>query len=101
MNKEQNYLIAITEVYEVLKYFREDDLKKIPKSFMQFLEEKRIKEYVTNFDYSKALEELPLKLESKILLGLIYKTYWCDEERKIEYDKILKENSLKLRSKIG
>lgn len=101
MIEEQNYLIAITEVYEVLKYFDEKDLKKIPKSFMKFLEDKRIKGYVINYDYTKPLEELPLKIESKVLLGLIYKTYWCDKEEKKEYDEILKRNSKKMKGKLA
>ena len=99
MIEEQNYLIAITEVYEVLQYFDEEDLKRIPKSFMKFLVSKRIKDYVTNFDYSKSLDELPLKLESKILLGIIYKAYWCNEKEREEYDEVLKQNSIKMKRK--
>lgn len=101
MIEEANYLIAITEVYEILNNFNEEDLKKIPKSFMDFLDAKRIKGYVTKFDYSRPLEELPLKLESKVLLGIIYKTYWCNEKEREEFDKVLKENSIKMKKKLN
>ncbi len=90
--RDEEYLIAVTEVFEVLKNFEEEDINKIPKSFMQFLENERLPNYKPNFDFSMKLEELPLRNSSKALLGLIYINYLANDIQKNDYSEILKNN---------
>lgn len=92
---DREYLIAVTEVSEVLKYFNKQDLDKIPKRFISFLEAEKLKDYDVDFDFSKPLTELPLRDSSKALLGLIYKNYLCDENEKKQYEKLLESNTKK------
>lgn len=92
---DKEYLIAVTEVSEVLKYFNKRDLDKIPKKFISFLETEKLEDYAVDFDFSLPLTELPLRDSSKALLGLIYKNYLCDETEKKRYEELLESNTKK------
>lgn len=41
------------------------------------------------------LEDMELLPETKGLLAMIYRNYWCTEEERKEYDRILMENDRK------
>lgn len=86
------YSEAVTEVLDILKHMEESYISKVPKKFMEFLEKNKSKDYNPNFDHSKKLNELNLKEKTKDILAIIYMNYWCDENKKIEYKKLLNEN---------
>lgn len=86
------YREAVTEVLDILKHMEESYISKVPKKFMEFLEKNKDKDYNPNFDHSKKLNELNLKEKTKDILAIIYMNYWCDENKKIEYKKLLNEN---------
>ena len=90
---ELEYSIAITEVFEILKHFSEADLNKLPVKFVEFLYVNRLETYTSKIDFSKPLYESNLRPQTLILLGIIYRTYWCSEEEKKDYDEILEYNS--------
>lgn len=88
------YSMAATEVLEVLKNFKKEDVEKISPQFLEFLKSKKLDNYKAEFDFSKPITELELRGSSKAMLGMIYRTYWCNEEEKKEYDKLLRKNSI-------
>ena len=88
------YSMAATEVLEGLKNFKKEDVEKISPQFLEFLKSKKLDNYKAEFDFSKPITELELRGSSKAMLGMIYRTYWCNEEEKKEYDKLLRKNSI-------
>lgn len=93
------YVIGITEVNEVLKNFDQDEVKKIPKTFLDFLEVNSNPDYKTNLDFSQPLLTCGLRPQSVVLLTLIYNEFWCNKSQRDELKEILKENSIKERQK--
>lgn len=86
------YSEAAVEVLDILKYTREEDVKKIPKKFMEFLEENKSKSYISNLDYTKDIKDIKLKPETEAILGLIYMKYWANEEEKFKFEDKIKNN---------
>ena len=97
------YENALAEVDSILKLMPEDLLHKIPKSFLDFVAQKKSKSYITNLDLDKPLNEQNLLKETRAILSLIYRSYLCDSEqrRKLEIDDIieLKKNQMELNQK--
>ncbi len=86
---------SISETLDILKHMKKTDIDKIPKDFLEFLENNQSKDYVPNLDHSKKMNEMNLKEKTKVLLASIYLNYWCDNDAKEEYKKILIENDRK------
>lgn len=83
MIKVENYSNAYKEVYEILKYVPKEDLKRVPKKFMEMLEEKMNKDYKFSIDTSKDfIEEQELMLETRTILAYIFLNYWATEIQK-------------------
>ncbi len=91
----QDYSIAATEVLQLLPYFEQSEVGKIPEKFMSFLNSYQDEKYIRYFDTNKPLKELDMSRSTKILLGLIYRNYWCSDEMRNEYDQMLEENEEK------
>ena len=83
---------ASAEINEILKYLPEEYIGKIPTKLKDFFVKVEDKDYITNIDPSKPLDEQAIKPKTKTLLAILYREYWCDEEEKAELDKILMEN---------
>ena len=88
------YSEAAVEVLDILKYTREEDVKKIPKKFMEFLENNKSKSYIADLDYTKDIKDMNLKPETEALLGLIYMKYWANEEEKLKFEDKIKNNEI-------
>lgn len=90
--KEQN---AIAEVVYYLKGIKQEDIEKIPKKIIDYLNENASKEYKCTFDYNQPLKDLNLLDETRGIIGLICYKYWCvTEEQKKCYLKKLTENEI-------
>lgn len=89
------YANAIKEVLHYLKGISEEDVKKIPKKLIDFLEENASKEYTCNFDYTKPLKDITISDEAKGLITYICYSYWCEteDEKKVFLNK-LNENEI-------
>ena len=96
---DREFSITATEVLFLLQYFRIQDVEKIPNEFINYLENASDKDYVVTFDRTKLLTELDLNKNTKALLGLIYKNYWCNDTEREEYNKLLLENENKKQKK--
>lgn len=91
----ENFKGGLTEVIDILKYMDKSYVEKIPKKFMQYMEENKSKTYIPNIDHTKSFEEAVLKEETKNILATIYLNYWCNPEEKEEYKRTLEENEKK------
>ena len=84
---------AMAEVIYYLKGIKQEDIDKIPKKFIQYLNENASKEYKCDFDYNKPLKELNLLDETRGIIGMICYNYWCvTEKQKEQYLKRLSQN---------
>lgn len=94
-NGEESLSKAYAEIYDVISHFEEDMYSKIPKKFLNMIEEKMDKTYVVNIDYSNNIKN-QISDKAKAILSLIYRDYICLGDEKnflIEYDKMKLENS--------
>ena len=72
---------AFEEVYEILNLIPKELFNKIPSSFYKMIEDERDKNY--HPDIREPIEKCKLKKETILLLGLIYRDFFCPvEERK-------------------
>ena len=96
----QRYAEASVEVLDILEHMNANDLAKVSKKFINFLKENASKEYKCNLDYSKKLNDMELKEETRGLLALMYEKYWCPEEEKEELKKKFYENEKKYQEEL-
>ena len=84
---------AMAEVIYYLKGIKQEDIDKIPRKFIQYLNENASKEYKCDFDYNKPLKELDILDEARGIIGMICYNYWCvTEQQKEQYLKKLSMN---------
>lgn len=76
------YRIAATEVLALLSHTEDEAVKKIPRSFLSFLEEKSLKNYKPSFDVFQPINKLNLSSKAQALLGIIFLKYWATEDEK-------------------
>lgn len=95
------YSEAAVEVLDILKHTRKEDVNKIPKKFIEFLENNKSKTYITNLDHTKTIKEMELKPKTQALLGLIYLKYWANEEEKLEFRKKARENEVNYQKELN
>ncbi len=89
------YSEAITETLDILKHTRKEDVMKISPKFMEYLNNNASKTYKPELDHSQKIKDMDLKQKTKVILAIIYKQFWCDENERVEFDNILKENEIK------
>lgn len=82
------YQNALSEVDVILKIMQKDMLNRIPKPFLEFVEQKKSKSYMPNLDMELSLNEQNLLKETRAILSLIYRSYLCDsnERKKLKID---------------
>ena len=68
-------------------------IDKIPKKFIEFLENNKSANYISNLNHSKKINEMNVKEKTKDILAIIYMMYWCNSEKKSNYAKLLKHNN--------
>ena len=94
--EDDKYSIAATETLYILKNTNEDDVRKIPTEFIDFLKSIANQNYEPKLDNSKTLDQMEIQEETKGILGAIYRNWWCSEEEKIYYNQLFKEEELKI-----
>ena len=83
----KDYSNAFAEVYEILNYLEEESYNKIPKDFLEVIEENRNKEYEYIVENPEDLTEQPMLPETRAILFNIFRDYLCTPEQR---EKILK-----------
>ena len=76
------YKRSLTELNSILNYMNVEHIKKIPAKFIDFINKNMDKDYIPNIDKNVPINQQELKKDTKILLSLIYRNYWCDSETK-------------------
>lgn len=94
------YSEAITETLDILKHTRKEDVNKIPSKFMDYLKENASKTYKPELDHTKKIKDMQLKRKTKAILAIIYKKFWCDSEKKKEFDNTLKNNEIEYQKEL-
>jgi len=87
---------ACVEVLEIIKYMEKDLRKKIPKEFINDLNEYKSKDYSFTYDRTKKLNEQNIKKETKGYIAYIYKYYLCNEKEAATYNERCKKYYYKL-----
>lgn len=81
-----------SEVYDIIFHMENELFNKIPKSFINIIEQNRDEKYETKIDYSKSINDQELQRGTRVILSLIYRDYLCSEkQRKILIEKDEKE----------
>ena len=70
-------------------------VKKIPEKFMNYIKENKAVDYEFKVDKQKGLLEQDISEETKAILSLIYRDYFCDEEERQELIKKEREELIK------
>jgi hypothetical protein len=89
------YKEALVELLEILKHTDQEDVNKIPKKLLVFFRKNASTTYKFKIDENVEIRNLKLKKETKGLLTMIYRNYWCSIEERPKYDKLLQNNQKK------
>ena len=73
---------AFAEVNEIIKLMPIQLQNKLPKKFCEMIEEEMDKTYFT--DIKEPLENCKLKDETIVILGLMYRDFLCDPQKRKE-----------------
>jgi hypothetical protein len=93
--REIEYSEAAVEVLDILNHTNQEDVAKIPQSFIKFLTDISSKSYKVKFNHEQPVKGLNLKKQTKELLGFIYITWWCNKEEHEKYKKLIHEDNEK------
>lgn len=84
---EKLYADALAEVDMILQYADEESLNRIPKEIRKMISENK-SNYKANINPDKALKEQNLLYETKVILSVLYKYYWANDEEKEQLHKV-------------
>ena len=96
----QEYSIAFAETIDILNHTDKEDVNKIPKKLLDFLKENMVKDYKPLLDFRKPLREMKLHPKTIGILSLIYKKYWCDNQKRKEFEEKLIQNEEKYQKEL-
>lgn len=78
---EEKYTKAFKEIYIILNRASNDELDKIPKSFIQFIEKNMDVNHNPEIEFNENFEKSVLE-ETLLLLALIYRDYLISKEER-------------------
>lgn len=96
----QNYSEASAEVLDIINHMNVNEMSKISRKFINFLHENASKQYKSNLDYSKKLQDMNLREETKGLLAIMYRNYLCPKEKLQDLQEKFNENEQKYQVEI-
>lgn len=91
---------GISETLDILNHMEKTYTDRIPKKFMEFLNNNQLDNYISKLDHSKKINEMNLKEKTKDILATIYMNYWCNSQQKANYSNILKQNENNYQEKL-
>ena len=89
------YSEAAVEVLDILDHTATEKVKLIPTKFINYLKENAARDYTVNLDYSKPINEMNIKIETKGIIGTICRNWWWNIDQKQEYARLIKEKEIK------
>lgn len=97
------YKQSLKELDTILNIMGKEYINKIPTKLISFIKKNMDNSYISNINVNIPINEQMLKNDTRSLLSLIYRNYWCNEEKKrelLEEDAYLKcERERKIREK--
>ena len=87
------YKQSLKEVDTILNFMGKEYINKLPDKLISFIKENMDSTYISEINVNTPINEQFLKNDTKFLLSLIYRNYWCSEEKKkllLEEDTYLK-----------
>ena len=94
------YSNALYQISEILNYVEKDLINKIPENLINYINQNKSKDYDWKIDTNLPLENQELLQQTKELLTVIYRDYWCNNTEREELDKTLNENELKYQNEL-
>ena len=89
------YAKAYTEVLEILKYFPEEEYKKIPVEKINFYKSNMDKNYKFSINPEIDLATQNISKEANAIIVSLYRDYYATEEQKVKINEILDLNQKK------
>lgn len=94
------YHKAFKEFMEIVKFFSKNEYKKIPKSFIHFIEENMDDSYEYTVEHVDDFQNQEMLEETRVLLSIVYRDYLASDEEKeriikIENEEYLQEEKIK------
>lgn len=83
---KDNYKQAFSEALYVIDKFNVNNKNKISPSFIKFMERNKLEGYIVDLPKDILKHDELLKRETKIILALIYRDYFCNDLEKNELD---------------
>ena len=99
--QNNQYTNAFAEVYEIIEHLSEELKNKIPKQFINFIQENKNKNHIFVFDENKSINNQIMLEETKTLITIIYREFLCSQGEKEEIDKILEENEKEFQKELS
>lgn len=76
------YKKSLTELNTILNYMNAEYLKKIPNKLINFIRTNMDNDYIPMINRNVPIHKQNLSKDTKVLLSLIYRSYWCDKDKK-------------------
>lgn len=93
---DKKYRRALTEVHLIIQMMGEEEINKIPKDLLLFINKNKDNNYMPQLD-DVPIKDMKLLPETKGLLGFFYAKYWSkNAEDKIKFIELLKQNEYKI-----
>ena len=80
----EEYSVAFSEVSEILKIFPEEELNKIPKSYIEIIEKCKDITYEYKLKDGVELHNQEMSEKTRTILSVIYRDYICTEDERKE-----------------
>ena len=97
------YKQSLKELDTILNIMGKEYINKIPTKLISFIKKNMDNSYISNINVNIPVNEQLLKNDTRLLLSLIYRSYWCNEEKRkelLEKDAYLKsEREKEIREK--
>lgn len=93
----ETYKQALVEVDEILKVIDPELLKKVPKKFIEFIKGTKDPNYKFTYNKELDIQKQELKSETKAILSLMYRSYWCSQAEKAQLEKQDQEELIKIK----
>lgn len=96
----EEYITAVTEVLEIIRYTNKPSVNKFSQKLLNFFEEVCDKNYVEKFDSKIELDENNLSPKTRALITMLYRNYLCQLKERELLDEILIRNNNNLKNDI-
>lgn len=78
--------ISFTEIYDIIMFLNDEEKSKIPTKFIEYIENNRLKNFITNVNPYIPLEFQNVKKQTRNVMAYVYRVYLADEEEKAIFE---------------